>query len=437
MACKGYFDGIFMVVACIGGESGFIMGGCANGLAFAANPSMIHAGKSICFDDFALKVFLIYRDYHQMDSRTPLYEEHAAAGAKICSFAGYAMPLQYKEGVLEEHNWVRAQAGLFDVSHMGQAVVRGREVAAWLSHLTPSLITALTHGQARYTVLTNEQGGIIDDLIITRMEEDAFFLVFNAARREPDLAWLRGHLREGLTFEELPGQALLALQGPRAEEALVAALGDEGPASLSYMHWGACRWNGTPLWISRLGYTGEDGFEISLPGEKAAELWRLLLAQEAVRPVGLAARDSLRLEMGYPLYGQDLTEEITPVEASLSWVIGKKNTGFIGEEPVRRQQTQGCQRKRVGIRLSEKGVARAGAAVYIGEKQIGALTSGGFSPSLECGIGQGYLEAAFAQEGEAVELAVRGRRIGAVVAPLSQWPARTKTPKASTAPAAS
>lgn len=361
-----------------------------------------------------------------MDKKTPLHPEHIALGAKMCPFAGYDMPINYAPGVIKEHEWVRTHAGLFDVSHMGQAVVRGDKAAEFFSALTPSPFLKTPAGAAKYTVLTNDKGGIIDDLIITRMDEKKFFVVFNAARKEVDIAWMKKNLPSGVSFEELSGNALVALQGPEAEAALAKEIPDAGLAELGYMRLKEGKWKGTPVIISRLGYTGEDGFEISLPAAKAAEFWKSLLKNPAVQAIGLAARDSLRLEMGYPLYGHDLNEEITPVEAALSWVIGKNHENFIGAGRILPQLATGTAQKRVGVKLLESGIAREGAEIYAGAEKIGRLSSGGFSPSLKVAIGQGYVKSQFAEEGQKVEVEVRGRRIPAVIHALSFMPARTK-----------
>lgn len=348
-----------------------------------------------------------------MHRKTPLYEEHISLTAKMCPFAGYDMPIQYAEGVIKEHEWTRSSAGLFDVSHMGQAVVEGAGAAEFFSQFTPSDFLKTPHGVAKYTVLTNERGGIIDDLIITRMSNTKFFVVFNAARKAVDIDWMTTHLPVGVTLTELSEHALVALQGPKAESVLAKEI--PGVAALGYMRIMEASWKGVPVFISRLGYTGEDGFEISLPAVRVGEFWKTLLTYAEVKPIGLAARDSLRLEMGYPLYGHDLNEDITPGEAALSWVM-RKDHPVLHVPPAR---------KRVGVKLLENGIAREGAAIYVGEEKIGELTSGGFSPSLKIGIGQGYVKSNIA-EGQKVEVEVRGRRIAAEIHALSFLPAKTK-----------
>ncbi len=372
-----------------------------------------------------------------MNKKTPLYQEHVALGAKMCPFAGYDMPINYAPGVIKEHEWTRSQAGLFDVSHMGQAIVSGENAAGFFSRITPSSFRKTPPGRAKYTVLTNMGGGIIDDLIITRMDENKFFVVFNAGRKEVDIAWMTKNLPPDVTFEELAGNALIAIQGPKAEAALAKELPDAGLAALPYMMMKEASWpaapkrseggKGTPIFISRLGYTGEDGFEISIPQEMAPKFWDALLANPEVKAIGLAARDSLRLEMGYPLYGHDLNEETTPVEAALAWVIGKDHGAFLGAAHILPQLASGAAKKRVGVKLTESGIAREGAAIYAGGEKIGALTSGGFSPSLKVAIGQGYVKSEFAHEGQKVEVEVRGKKIAAVIHGLSFMQAHTKS----------
>lgn len=361
--------------------------------------------------------------------KTPLYAAHAKAGARIVEFAGYAMPVQY-EGLAPEHQWVRSSAGLFDVSHMGQAIVEGEGAAEFLSYVTPSPFAKTPVGKAKYTVLTNEKGGIIDDLIVTRLSENRFFLVLNAGRKAVDADWLNGHKPGGVTLTLWPERALLALQGPKAEAAL-QPLVKESLAGQDYMSLQACHLkDGTEIFVSRLGYTGEDGFEISIEGGRAEALWDELLAHKAVKPAGLGARDTLRLEMGYPLYGHDLNEDISPVEANLSWVIGKQNTKFIGAARILKEREGHPKKLRMGIRLLEKGVAREGTKILSGGgAEIGEMTSGGMSPTLGQAIGQGYVKYDYAKEGEQAVVEVRGRAIAAEICGLSFVEAKTRAVK--------
>lgn len=351
---------------------------------------------------------------------TPLHAEHEKLGAKMCPFAGYSMPVHYKDGILKEHQWVRAHAGIFDVSHMGQATLTGKGVDALLSTLTPSDFTTLAVGKARYSVLTNEQGGIIDDLIAVRTAEDAFFIVFNAGCKEKDMAWVTEHLGADHRLTLLDDIALIAIQGPEAE-AVLAEFIEQDIAALGYMHAGMYTLKPLPpqvvnteVFVSRTGYTGEDGFEVSLPASLAPLFWARLLEDERVKPIGLGARDSLRLEAGYPLYGHDLTDETSPVEAGIGWVVSKGHDGFTGAERILKEKAQGATRKRVGVRLTGKGVMREGDTVLSEDgKPLGTLTSGGFAPSLQCAVGMAYVPGNDNAPGDKVTVEVRGRKLPA------------------------
>lgn len=355
---------------------------------------------------------------------TPLHAAHVEAGAKMGEFAGYDMPLYYKLGVMKEHEWTRENAGIFDVSHMGQAVLSGAGAAKFLEKITPSAFQPKANGRAQYTVLTNEQGGIIDDLIVTRLAEDKFFLVINAGRKDVDVAWIRKNLPEGLEFDYWEDRALIAVQGPKAEQVIINM--NEDVTDLPYMH----LMESHGILISRLGYTGEDGFEISVPNDKAVQLWNNLMAQDEVEPIGLAARDSLRLEMGYCLYGHDINEETSPVEADIGWIISKKTSGYFGYDRIQDELKNGASKKRVGIKLTDKGVAREGAEIRNeADEKIGELTSGGFGPSVQGAIGQGYVPSEYAQAGTKLFVNVRGRNIAAEVANMPFIPAKTKSMK--------
>jgi len=352
---------------------------------------------------------------------TPLHAKHLALKAKMAEFAGYDMPIQYESGVLTEHNWTRERCGVFDVSHMGQVWVEGADAAALWETLTPSSISKLGAGVAKYSVLMNEQGGIIDDLIITRLSDTKFFAVINAGCKDKDIAWIQSNLLDGVTFTHLEDRALLALQGPLAEKVLREAL-DIDAANLGYMRY----MEFGPCWISRLGYTGEDGFEVSMPADHAATAWDRLLQHPDVKPIGLAARDSLRLEMGYPLYGHDINADTTPLEADLGWIMGKDRSGYIGHDKIKSPPS----RRRVGIKLTGKGIAREGAEIYAksGEK-LGEITSGGFSPTLNEAIGQGYIDTRYANIGDEVLVRVRGRDIEGIITQLPFVKPKTKNIK--------
>ncbi len=364
-----------------------------------------------------------------MTRSTALHAAHIASGAKMGEFAGYDMPLYYGLGVKKEHEWVRENAGLFDVSHMGQISVKGAEgktdAVEFFEKLTPSSFSKLGINRTKYTVLTNEQGGIIDDLMVTKTGDNEFHCVINAGCKEKDIEWIKSNLTDGLEFHYFDDWALIALQGPKAEQVVRDVMGKD----LSDLNYMSLWYEDYTMFISRLGYTGEDGFEISVPNDKAVALWDALLAHDAVEPIGLAARDSLRLEMGYCLYGHDIDATTTPIEADLAWVMGKDNDGFIGCDVVIPQKN-GAPKKRVGVRLTGKGIAREGAEIHdTNGKKIGTLTSGGFAPSLDAAIGQGYVPIEFATPGTKVLVNVRGRDIEAEIASMPFVPAKTKSAK--------
>lgn len=347
----------------------------------------------------------------------------------MAEFAGYDMPIQYPAGVLVEHNWTRENAGIFDVSHMGQVIVEGPGAVAFWEKLTPSAIGKIGETVAKYTVLTNAEGGIIDDLIVTRLGPDKFFAVINAGCKDKDIGWFQQNLPADATLTHLEDRALFALQGPKSEAALRDVLKIDA-SDLGYMR---MRIEGD-VFISRLGYTGEDGFEISIPANNAVAIWNQFLAHADVKPVGLAARDSLRLEMGYPLYGHDITAETSPVEADLTWVMAKDRTDYFGDAILARHLADGTDRRRVGIKLTDKGIAREGAEILTlsGEK-IGDLTSGGFSPTLSEAIGQGYVKSSNSTIGTEILVRVRGRDIKGIIAALPFVKSNTKAPAKKTA----
>ena len=345
--------------------------------------------------------------------QTPLHSAHLALSAKMGEFAGYDMPLYYALGVLKEHEWVRAHCGIFDVSHMGQVTLEGAGVLDFLHHLTPSDFSKLKIGSAKYSVLLNDNNGIIDDFIVTRYGENGYFLVINAGCKEKDIAFITSKLPDNVTLKVHDDYALVAVQGPEAEKVLKEAL-DLDVSALGYMkmmeHGGRC-------YVSRLGYTGEDGFELSVPVEDLQILWSRLLAHPSAHPTGLAARDSLRLEMGYCLYGHDIDDTTSPREADLEWVMAKDKISAF-PEPIR---------KRVGLVLTDKGVAREGAEILnkAGEK-IGVLSSGGYAPSLKQSIGQGYVPIEYAAEGTEIQVNVRGNNIAAKITKMPFLKPQTK-----------
>ena len=351
--------------------------------------------------------------------RTPLYELHRAHGAKMVPFAGYEMPVQYPSGIIAEHLHTRAQAGLFDVSHMGQIRLHGAGAASVLEALVPGDLQALAPQRMRYTLLLNEQGGILDDLMVTRVE-DGLMLVVNAACKEADLAHLQAQLDRAISIEPHFERALLALQGPAAA-AVLARFGAE-PERMPFMSAAGLSIAGTRCFVTRSGYTGEDGFEISVAPEHAVAIGERLLSEPEVKPIGLGARDTLRLEAGLCLYGHDIDETTTPIEAALAWTIGKRRRaegGFPGASIILRQLADGPARKRVGIRPDGRAPAREGTAIVDpAGKPIGTVTSGGFGPSINAPIAMGYVDAAHSNEGTALSLIVRDVSRPAHVAPL-------------------
>lgn len=361
---------------------------------------------------------------------TALHEAHIKLGAKMGEFAGYDMPLFYKEGVLKEHEWVRSHAGIFDVSHMGQITLYGEGVVAFLEKLTPSKFSNKPLGRAQYTVLLNKDGGIIDDLIITRVSDTRFFAVINAGCKEKDIAWIESQMPDDVRMIKHVDRSLIALQGGWSERILHEILGVEAD-TLPYMNMiSAQAPDGSEMFVSRLGYTGEDGFELSIFNELAEEVWDKLLEHSVVKPIGLAARDSLRLEMGYALYGHEIDDTTSPVEAGLNWVISKDTSGYFGYERIQSELKQGVSRKLVGIKLTDKGIAREGAEIRNEKDEvIGALTSGGHSPSLKASIGMGYVPPSYAALGTKIFVNVRGRNIAAEVTAAPFRAARTKSMK--------
>jgi aminomethyltransferase len=357
--------------------------------------------------------------------KTPLNALHRELGAKMVPFAGYDMPVQYPSGIMEEHRHTRAAAGLFDVSHMGQAELVGEDPAAALERLVPGNIRGLTPGRIRYTLLLNEQGGILDDLMVTRPADAGdparrLFLVVNAACKEADFAHIATRLAGLAGLHRLEDRALLALQGPQAA-AVLARLAPEA-GDMTFMQAATLTLLGAECPVSRSGYTGEDGYEISVPADRAEELARALLAEPEVKPVGLGARDSLRLEAGLCLYGHDITQTTTPVEAALTWTIGKRRRtegGFPGFEAIRRQLEEGAPRRRVGLRPEGRAPAREGAAITDTDGDvIGEVTSGGFGPTVGAPVAMGYVATPFAEPGTPVRLVVRGKALPAQVAAL-------------------
>lgn len=356
----------------------------------------------------------------------PLDAWHRARGARMVPFAGYEMPIQY-EGIVVEHNWTRTSAGLFDVSHMGQLVLSGPGLDAAVEAVLPIDLSTLKLGQQRYSLLLDEQGGVLDDLMVSRWP-DALYLVVNGATKWDDIGALREALSDDITLNHLDEQALLALQGPKAADALARHAQGEYPlTALTFMRFGRFTIAGHDVTIARAGYTGEDGFEISLPAAAAEAIAALLCGEPEVKPIGLGARDSLRLEAGLPLYGHDLSPDTSPIEAGLIFGINKRRRtagGFPGADRIIREINEGTARRWVGLKLDGRLPAREGAEVYSGNEHIGTVTSGGFSPTLGAPIAMAYVASCHAVPGTALEVEVRGRRLPATITSMPFVPHR-------------
>lgn len=369
--------------------------------------------------------------------RTVFFDLHVKLGAKMVPFAGYDMPVQYPMGVLKEHLHTRSAAGLFDVSHMGQVILRpksGRyeDAALAFERLVPVDVLAVAEGRQRYGMFTNEAGGILDDLMFAN-RGDHLFVVVNAACKDQDIGHMQAHLSDVCDVQPITDRALLALQGPMAEAALEGLV--PGVAAMRFMDVAILPWQGVDLWISRSGYTGEDGYEISIPNTNAVAFAEALLARPGVAPIGLGARDSLRLEAGMCLYGHDIDESTTPVEGNLTWAIqkarrtgGARAGGFPGAARILKELTDGPTRRRVGLRPEGRAPMREGTLVYAaseGGEPIGAITSGGFGPSIEAPMAMAYLPAGMS-EGATVYGEVRGKRLPAVLASMPFHPTNYK-----------
>ncbi|GAC1343868.1 MAG: glycine cleavage system aminomethyltransferase GcvT [Myxococcales bacterium] len=377
-----------------------------------------------------------------MALRTPLYDAHVKAGARLVEFAGWDMPVQYA-GILEEHAAVRERCGVFDVSHMGEVVIEGPRALEAAQRLVTNDLSKCKDGQAQYSALLNEQGGVIDDIVVYRFSSTRLFVCVNASRREKDFAWMRDHVaRSGgaIVSQRSDDWAQLAIQGPHAP-ALVDSLCKPRVLDLAYYHFREAEVAGIPgCIVARTGYTGEDGFEVFCPPHRARELWDALLDKgraAGLAPCGLGARDSLRLEVAFRLYGNDMDEVHTPLEAGLGWIVKlDKPGGFIGSAALQKQKAEGLQRKLVGFRLTGKGIARHGYPVRAAgsSAHVGEVTSGTMSPVLKEPIGLAYLPAGLAREGTAFDVEIRGKPVSAVVV---KTPFVTKEAPKSASPAPS
>ena len=368
--------------------------------------------------------------------KTPLYDLHRDLGAKLTEFAGYEMPVQYGLGILSEHQHTRAKAGLFDVSHMGQVILRGRsyqETALALEKLLPTDVLGLEVGRQRYGLLTTNSGGILDDLMFSN-RGDHIFIVLNAACKNSDIKHLKSLLEPEILVEEVLNRALIALQGPASE----TVLGELNPQvkNMKFMDVETLLVSGVECWISRSGYTGEDGFEISIPATDAEPVTRSILSNEDVEFIGLGARDSLRLEAGLCLYGHDINQATTPVEASLTWAIqkvrranGERAGGFIGSKIILKQLDEGTERKRVGFLPQTRAPMREGVEVFETERSkdtIGIITSGGYGPTVGHPVAMGYIDSKYAQNKNNLFGELRGKRVPVKVSKIPFVPLNFK-----------
>ena len=348
--------------------------------------------------------------------RTPLYRVHAALGAKIVPFAGFEMPVQYPTGITAEHKAVREKAGLFDVSHMGEFLVRGPQAVDFVNYVTTNDVASLKPGQAQYSTILREDGTIVDDCLVYRAG-DQVLMVVNGSNIDKDFAHISRYAKDfDVTLEDISDSvALLALQGPQAARILQQHT-DVDLSQIKYYEYKKGTVAGVDnVYISRTGYTGEDGFELYFPAEQAEKMWNALTASGEVTPAGLGARDSLRLEMGMALYGNDLDDTTTPLEASLSWLVKMKKGNFVGRDALAKQKEQGLQRKLVGFTTSERAFPRHGYPVFVNGKPSGEVRSGTMSPTLGIPIGTAYVPPESAAEGSALEIEIRGKRVPATV----------------------
>ncbi len=363
--------------------------------------------------------------------RTPLFEVHQALGARIVEFGGWEMPVQYT-GIADEHKAVRTAAGLFDISHMGEVIVTGPSAERFLNAVLTNDLAKLAPGQGHYTILCNEQGGVIDDLYAYRRGTEDFLLILNASRIDADLAWLKNRfeaagLTDGTRMEDISHEtAALALQGPNSAAVMAAVFPDPLTNSLEATQvvdlkknqLGAYAWSGTRIWLARTGYTGEDGFELVAPAETIEALWKQLSEAgqtHGLKPAGLGARDTLRTEMCYPLYGHELDEKTTPIEAGLGWVVGLHKAEFIGRQTLATQKQEGVSKRCIAFRMTGKSAPPRPEYPICGPdgSVIGTVTSGTQSPSLGLGIGMGYVPPEFAKPGTAIQIEIRGKHFPA------------------------
>src|SRR5262245_41416813 len=360
--------------------------------------------------------------------RTPLHAAHVRLGARMIPFGGWDMPVQYS-GIVEEHRAVRSAVGCFDVSHMGEFEFRGPDTRQVLQRLTTNDVSTLEVGQVQYSLLCYEQGGIVDDLTLYRLTDDHYMMTVNASNIDKDWAWVSGHLEGRVEAKNVSKETgLIAVQGPHAER-LVGRLSDVDVTTIAYYHFRQGRVGGVPAIISRTGYTGEDGFELYLPAANTATVWEGLLAEgkgEGATPIGLGARDTLRLEMKYALYGNDIDETTNPLEAGLGWVVKSAKGDFVGRAAIEAVRARGVTRKLVGFEMVEPSVARHGYRILADGAPVGVVTSGSFGPAVERYIGMGYVPTALSTVGSEADIEIRGKANRARVVRTPFYPSKVK-----------
>lgn len=350
--------------------------------------------------------------------RLALTHVHESLGAKMVNFGGYLMPVQYEKGIIHEHKLVRSSVGVFDVSHMGEVTVSGEGALEFMQKVTVNDVAELKINQAQYSAMCYENGGIVDDLLVYRIAENDFFLVINAGNRDKDIAWMKSHLTSNVKFEDVGNEySLFAIQGRNAEK-VVQKLTEFYPSKIKYYYFTVDKIGGVEAIISRTGYTGEDGFEIYLPTEKSEEIWKKIFQageEFGIEPIGLGARDSLRMEMKMALYGNDIDETTNPIEATLGWITKVNKGDFIGKEAIVKMKAEKPSRKLVGFVVNSKRIARQHTKIFANGEEIGEVTSGNFSPSTEQNIGLGYVKSEFANIGTELDVLIGSKFFPIVV----------------------
>ena len=354
--------------------------------------------------------------------RTPFHAIHVAAGAKMVSFAGFEMPIQYPSGITAEHNAVRKACGVFDVSHMGEFIVKGPQATDFVSYVTTNDVAALQVGQVHYSAILTEQGTFVDDCLVYRYAADHLMMVVNGSNKDKDLAHITQYKGKfDCTLEDVSDAiGLLAVQGPQAQE-ILQSLTPKALDEIKYYWFTETTVAGIPMTLSRTGYTGEDGFELYHDAKDSEKLWAALMATGRIAPAGLGCRDSLRLEMGMALYGNDIDDTITPLEAGLGWLVKMKKGDFVGRSALEAQKAAGVTRKLVGFTFEEKAIPRHGYPVFVNGEASGTVMSGIMSPSVGCGLGTAYVPPAHAKEGNTLEVEIRGKRVVGTIAAFPFW----------------